>query len=263
MATTSSAPGDPRPAAGVGPELWVVMPVFNEAPSLRPVVEEWLPVLASCTDDLRLCAIDDGSTDATPVVLQQLTAMYPQVESVTRVNAGHGRTCLDGYQLGLARGARFILQIDSDGQCDAASFPALWSLRSRHPVIFGHRRVRRDGWRRLLVSRALALGAAAATGVRVRDPNVPYRLMSADALRGVIDAVPADVDLVNVYLAALLEARTGIHWVDIVFRERFAGRSHHRGRTMLGRGLTVLQQLRRDRRRLRGPGTGRDGGAGR
>ena len=236
------------------------MPVFNEAAALGPVVGEWLPALTRCTGAVRLCVVDDGSTDATPAVLRELAAAHAEIEPVRRTNGGHGRACLHGYRLGLARGARWIAQIDSDGQCDASSFPELWRLRERHPVVFGHRRVRLDGWRRRLVSRTLALGAASATGVSVRDPNVPYRLVDAAVLRDAVDAVPDDVDLVNVYLAVLLEARAGIHWVDIVFRERLAGRSHLGWRSMLSRGLGVLRQLRRDRSRLRRRGAARDGG---
>jgi glycosyltransferase involved in cell wall biosynthesis len=233
------------------------MPVYNEAAALRAVVEEWVPLLARCTRDVTFCVVDDGSTDATPAVLRQLASEHPQIEVVRKRNTGHGRTCLHGYRLAVARGARFILQIDSDGQCPAADFPELWRLRTSHPLVFGFRRVRRDGsWRRL-VSRLLSLGAAAATGVWVRDANVPYRLMSSAAVREVIDDVPGDVDLVNVYLAVALEARTGIRWVDIVFRDRVAGRSHRRPWSMLRPGLGVLVQLARDRRRLRVPGDGR------
>ena len=39
---------------------------------MRAVVEEWLPVLRRCAADVTLCVIDDGSTDATPSVLEQL-----------------------------------------------------------------------------------------------------------------------------------------------------------------------------------------------
>ena len=240
-----------------GSDLWVVLPVYNEAAALRAVVEEWVPVLRHCTVDVTLCAIDDGSTDATPEVLRQLAREHPELEVITKTNTGHGRTCLDGYRLAIARGARFILQIDSDGQCAAAGFPEVWRLRTKHPLVFGARRVRQDGWWRLAVSRLLALAVVAATGVWVRDPNVPYRLMSAAVVREVIDDVPDDVELVNVYMAAVLEARIGIQWVDIVFRERVAGRSHQRWRSMLRRGLGVTRQLARDRTRVRGRRDGR------
>ena len=123
MPTACSGPADhARPGPG-GPELWVVMPVYNEAAALRAVVEEWVPVLARCTRDVTFCVVDDGSTDATPAVLRQLASEHPQIGVVRKRNTGHGRTCLHGYRLAVTRGARFILQIDSDGQCPAAGFP--------------------------------------------------------------------------------------------------------------------------------------------
>jgi glycosyltransferase involved in cell wall biosynthesis len=235
------------------------MPVYNEAPVLRAVVEEWLPVLRDTGIAVTFCAIDDGSTDATPAVLRQLALEHPGIEVVTKPNTGHGRTCVFGYRLAIARGAGRILQIDSDGQCDPTYFPELWRLGAQHPLVFGRRRIRHDGTWRRRVSTLLAVGAAAATGVWVRDPNVPYRLMTAAALREVIDDIPDDVDLANVYVAVALEARNRIRWVDIVFRRRLAGRSHRSWRAMLRPGLGVIARLARDRRRLRGARDGRGG----
>jgi glycosyltransferase involved in cell wall biosynthesis len=228
------------------------MPVYNEAAVVRTVVNEWLPVLRRCTDSVTFCVIDDGSTDTTPAVLGELAREQSDIEVVRKLNTGHGQTCLYGYRRAIARGARWILQIDSDGQCDAGHFPELWRLRREHPLVFGTRRIRRDGWWRAPVSTLLALGAAAATGVWVRDPNVPYRLMDASILCEVVDDVPDDVDLANVYVAVALAARRPIRWVDIVFRERLAGRSHRGWRAMLRPGLGVTARLVRDRRRLRG-----------
>jgi glycosyltransferase involved in cell wall biosynthesis len=235
-----------------GSDLWVVMPVYNEAGAIRAVVEEWLAVLRSGAVPFRLCVIDDGSTDATPAMLAELARAHPEVEVVTKTNTGHGRTCLHGYRLAIARGARWVLQIDSDGQCDAAHFSELWRLRTAHPLVFGARRVRRDGWWRQSVSWMLALGAAAAAGVWVRDPNTPYRLMRTNVLGQVLDAIPQDVDLANVYLAMVLEMRAPIRWVPIVFRERLAGRSRRRPWAMVRPGLGVIMRLAWDRRRLRG-----------
>jgi glycosyltransferase involved in cell wall biosynthesis len=241
------------------------MPVYNEAPVVRAVVEEWLPALRDSGVAVTFCVIDDGSTDATPAVLRELAREHPGIEVVTKRNTGHGQTCVFGYRLAIARGARRILQIDSDGQCDPAYFLEVFRLGAQHPLVFGRRRVRHDGAWRGPVSRLLALGAAAATGIWVRDPNVPYRLMTAAALREVIDDVPDDVDLANVYLAVALQARNRIRWVDIVFRKRLAGRSHRRWRAMLRPGLGAIARLARDRGRLRGrrdePGRRRRHGA--
>jgi glycosyltransferase involved in cell wall biosynthesis len=228
------------------------MPVFNEAANLERVVDEWIPVLTATTRDLVVCLLDDGSTDGTPAVVRSLTTRYSPLLPVRLPNRGHGRTCLHGYRLASARGARFILQIDSDGQCDPSCFPALWTARTDHALVFGYRRVRHDGRGRLLMSRLLAIGVFAASHIWTRDPNVPYRLMDVGALRPVLDVLPEDVDLVNVYLTAALAARLPIHWVDIEFRRRHGGTSHYALRRMLRLGAGVLGQLQRDRTRLRG-----------
>lgn len=230
------------------------MPAYNEAGAVGAVVEEWIPVLREGAGEFTLCLIDDGSTDDTATVIRGLAARYPQIETVTKANTGHGRTCLHGYRLAIQRGASWILQIDSDGQCDAAYFPAFWRLRDACPLVFGFRRVRRDGvWRRQ-ISRLTALGVLTVTGIWVRDPNVPYRLMRTAAVRDVLADIPEDVDLVNLYTAVALQAQVGIRWVDIAFRRRMAGVSHYRWRLLVRRGLTVLRQLARDRDRMRGRG---------
>lgn len=244
-ATAGSAPADR--------ELWVVVPVYNEGAALAGVVEEWLPVIRSCTDDFVFCLIDDGSTDDTATVIHQLARAHPQIATVTQRNTGHGRACLHGYRLAIQQQARWILQIDSDGQCLASDFPALWARRTRHPVVFGFRRSRDDGAVRLLLSRLNAFGVWAATGLWVRDPNVPYRLMAAAVLLEAITVIPADVDMANIYLAATLAARESICWVDIGFRERAGGAPHLKVGGIARKGVRLLYQLTRDRHGIRQP----------
>ena len=258
MPTSCSNAGSPATAGG---DLWVVAPVYNEAGAVGGVVEEWIPVLEHCGVEFTVCLIDDGSTDDTPAVIRGLARKHRQIEVITKANTGHGRTCLHGYRLAVEHGARWVLQIDSDGQCDASYFPAFWRLREECPLVFGFRRTRQDGWWRRQISRLTALGVFTATGIWVRDPNVPYRLMRTAAIRNVIAETPDDVDLVNVYAAAALQAQVGIRWVEIGFRRRAAGVSHyHHWRLMLRRGLLVLRQLARDRDQVRGLGARRGAG---
>lgn len=228
-----------------------MLPVYNELEILEQVVEEWLPVLTRATKDLSVCILDDGSTDGTSAVAERLAARHPWVETVRKPNTGHGRTCLHGYRLACERGARLVLQIDSDGQCDPSSFERLWALRHESRVVLGYRKVREDGQVRSWVSRLTAVGVLAATGVWTRDPNVPYRLMRTEILTDLVADTPDDVDLVNVYLTPALVCRSEVRWVDITFRQRWAGHSHHNLPGIVRRGAAVLRQLARDRRFVR------------
>ena len=243
MPTKSSAATSLPP----GQELCVVVPVFNEAPILAPVIEEWVAPLTAATSALSLVLLDDGSTDGTWDVIESLAARHAFVRGIRQRNGGHGRACLAGYRLAIESGARFILQIDSDGQCDPRYFPEFWSLRHEHPLVFGFRRVREDGRLRQVISRLTALGVWLAGGVWVRDPNVPYRLMHAASMAPAVAATSDEVDLVNVYLAAELRRRLPIRWVDITFRTRAGGVPHHNVRAIVRRGLIVLRQIARSR----------------
>jgi glycosyltransferase involved in cell wall biosynthesis len=227
----------------------VVVPVFNEAPILEAVIEEWVAPLQAAVTDLSLCLLDDGSTDGTWDVIRALAARHAFVRGIGKPNTGHGRTCLAGYRLAIESGARHILQIDSDGQCDPRYFPALWALRHGSPLVFGFRKVREDGRARLAISRLTALGVWLAGGVWVRDPNVPYRLMHAASVAPAVAAIGDDVDLVNVYLSAALAGRFPIRWIDMTFRARAGGVPHHDVRAIARRGLIVLRQIARARHR--------------
>jgi hypothetical protein len=90
------------------------------------------------------------------------------------------QTCLEGYRQAAAMGAAYVLQIDSDGQCDPRYFSSLWRLREQFTVVNGVRATRDDGLARVFVSRVLLL-LLVAFRVNCRDANSPYRLMMTDS----------------------------------------------------------------------------------
>src|SRR5437870_5786946 len=108
-------------------ELLVVLPVHNERASLRKVVLEWFEEIKGWTDKFTLLAINDGSTDDSGYILEQLqTQLGPRLEVLSQSNLGHGQTCLRGYRLACERGVPYVFQIDSDGQCDPQYFHRFW-----------------------------------------------------------------------------------------------------------------------------------------
>ena len=59
--------------------LTVVLPVYNGAPRLRAQVRELLELACELTNQFGILIVDDGSTDATFEVAEELAARYPQV----------------------------------------------------------------------------------------------------------------------------------------------------------------------------------------
>ena len=202
------------------------MPVYNEQASVRKVVNDWFQELGRNGLDFVLLAIDDGSTDSTPLILKSLqTEMGPRFEWMSRDNRGHGQTCLQGYRVAVKRKTSYVMQIDSDGQCDPQYFQLFWNLRNRFDVIYG-KRTREDGIMRVMASIILRLLLFVRCGVYCVDPNVPYRLMKTQICSNALGGIPDNFHLANVALAVLLKKEQGIRhgFVPIRFRERIGGK---------------------------------------
>lgn len=208
------------------PELLVVMPVYNEQASARKVVMEFFSEIENWTENFVFLALDDGSSDGTPRILQRLhEQLGDRFEIVRHANRGHGQTCLAGYRIAVERGIPHVLQIDSDGQCDPQYFFRFWRLRDQADAIYGLRTRREDGARRMIASMVVRLLLLCAFRVVCLDSNVPYRLLRTEKLRGCLDRVPADFSLANIGLAILLRRDpTCRHaYVPIHFRQRYGG----------------------------------------
>ena len=148
-------------------KLWVVMPAYNEEACLRHVAEEWLQTLKQNYPDFIFLALNDGSKDSTLSILNSIASKEENFRVIDKPNSGHGQTCLEGYRTALKEAAEWILQIDSDGQCDPVYFERFLNKASEEKIIYGYRKSRDDGWRRFWISRFVTLAAFVATGVWV------------------------------------------------------------------------------------------------
>ena len=185
--TTHPTPADDTP---VRHELTVVMPVYNEADGLGACLASWRRTLDDLGIDHRILVLDDGSTDATTDVLAGL-AGDDRIEAVSKANEGHGPTVLRGYEKAVAD-ADWVFQVDSDDEIPAEAFGAVWVARTGHDAVFGYRTGRTQPIDRRIISRVAAVAVRRLFGSKVRDVNVPYRLLRAEALAPVLVSIPAD-----------------------------------------------------------------------
>lgn len=183
-------------------DLTVVMPVYNEEASLGACGRSWTETLDGLGIDYRLLVVNDGSKDTTAEVLADL-ATHPRVLGVTKDNEGHGPTILRGYRLAAAT-STWVFQVDSDDEIPASAFADVWQAREGHDAVFGIRTGRDQSPDRKLISKVAALTSRVLLRGRVTDVNVPYRLMRSDALRPVLDALPADTFAPNIVISGAL-----------------------------------------------------------
>ena len=229
-------------------ELVAVMPVYNEEANIAPVITEWLAAFGREGINARLLAVNDGSRDNTLSILQKLQTQFPdQLLVLDKPNSGHGRSCRVGYEAALQHNAPWILQIDSDGQCDPEFFPAFWANRNEADCVFGLRVTRGDGIVRKIVSKAASILTSLVTGRDLKDANVPYRLMKRAALEKALPSVPKNFDLQNIALTLALKRNPALRWayVPIRFRARQGGTNSINLPKIAKMGFRMLRQINR------------------
>jgi glycosyltransferase involved in cell wall biosynthesis len=230
------------------PQLAVVMPIYNEAANIGPVLRDWFSILSSVAPDFIFLAINDGSKDDTHTILSSLRCeLGSRLRIVNKQNSGHGNSCRHGYEMALREGAAWILQIDSDGQCDPMFFPHFYQDRDGFDCLFGYRRTRGDGFGRLIVSRCSRALLWLTTATFLKDPNVPYRLIRARALRSALRRIPSDFDLQNIALSVVLKRERKRRWKDIPihFRARTGGETSMRYGKIAKMGIDCLCTIRK------------------
>ena len=229
-------------------ELIAAMPVYNEEANIAAVITEWLEAFARERINARLLAVNDGSRDNTLSILRKLQSQYPdQLLVLDKPNSGHGRSCRAGYEAALQQEAPWILQIDSDGQCDPAFFPLFWAKRNQADCVFGLRITRDDGLVRKIISKAASILTSTITGRNLKDANVPYRLMKRAALETALPSVPRDFDIQKIALTLALKRDSTLRWsyVPIRFRARQGGTNSINLRKIAQMGFRMLRQIHR------------------
>ncbi|RXK56018.1 glycosyltransferase family 2 protein [Oleiharenicola lentus] len=134
------------------PHLSLVIPLYNEAGNILPLVEVCVDVLKSREGDFEIILANDGSTDATAEEIAAACSRWPQCRDLPLPHGGQAAALLAG--LHAARG-ELLLTLDGDGQNDPRDFPELLDLVERGDldVACGWRADRHDSLLRQAMSR--------------------------------------------------------------------------------------------------------------
>src|SRR5262245_35615213 len=177
------------------------MPVFNEGRGITSVLSAWTDVLRSLNVAYEVRLYNDGSTDSTPAVLDDLEQLNPAVHVIHQDNRGHGPTILRAY--GEATGA-WVFQVDSDDEIPASMFEDVWGQRAGMDAVFGVRCDRKEPLTRRLVTWGAWAVVRTAYGHCPRDVNVRFRLIRQEVLSAVVSRLPDDLFAPNVAMTGLL-----------------------------------------------------------
>ncbi|TDI14970.1 MAG: glycosyltransferase [Acidobacteria bacterium] len=152
-----------------GLELSIIIPVFNELETLKPLYDRLNQSLTPWRSTCEILFINDGSTDGSSEELQRLAVLDQRVRVLEFVR-NFGQTAAIAAGFDYARGA-IIIPLDADLQNDPQDIPRIMEkLEEGYDVVNCWRQDRKDPWlTRVLPSRLANRLISWISGVRLND----------------------------------------------------------------------------------------------
>jgi dolichol-phosphate mannosyltransferase len=221
------------------PQLSVLIPFFNEAGNIHPVIEEVCATLAGI--DFEIVCVNDASGDATGAELAEVKAKYPDLITVLTHVQRRGKSAALFTGLKSVRG-QWVQLLDGDGQNDPADTARLWNkiiapgAPARLGIIAGKRNSRNDSGFKWVQSRI-------ANGVRrfvlqddAKDTGCGWKLIRTAAFRD----LPYFASMHRFFPALIKRAGWEVREELVNDRPRLAGQSKYGFLGRLGAGIFDL-----------------------
>ena len=218
----------------------IVMPAFNEEASVAEVVFE----VKAKVPGLDVLVVDDGSRDETSERARNAGAMVATLP----FNLGVGGAMRVGFRYALEHGYSHVVQIDSDGQHDPASVPALLAELETADLVLGARFAGEGDYRvrgpRAWAMKVLAGILSGTSKTKLTDTTSGNRASGPRAVALFAEHYPAEY-LGDTIEALVIASRSGlvIRQVPVSMRVRAGGVPSHnpiKSATYLGRAALAL-----------------------
>ena len=203
-------------------KVLLMIAAYNEEENIERVV-----------DDLKLhypqydyLVINDGSTDSTEEICSRKGYSYGSLP----VNLGIGGAIQTGYRYALENQYDIAIQIDGDGQHDAAYLEQLIRpiLEGKADYTIGSRFIRKEGFQSSGARRAgihfLSELIRLLCGIKIYDVTSGFRAVGIRSIRAFAENYPTDYPEPEAILDAVMR-RERLTEVPVVMREREHGQS--------------------------------------
>ncbi|MGH2922556.1 MAG: polyprenol monophosphomannose synthase [Solirubrobacterales bacterium] len=226
----SDAGRAPAEGDAADPRVWVVLPTYDEADNIEPLV---VAVLERLPDSRRVLVVDDNSPDGTGEIADRLAAGHDDVEVLHRERKeGLGPAYIAGFRRALDGGAELVVAMDSDFSHDPTYLPRMLRAAEDADLVIGSRYIPGGGvtdWGglRRAISRGGSAYARTLLGIGVRDLTGGFKCYRREVLETIeLETVKAKGYAFQVE-TTFRAIRDGFKVVEIpiVFRDRAEGSS--------------------------------------
>ncbi|NTV67944.1 MAG: polyprenol monophosphomannose synthase [Chlorobaculum sp.] len=209
----------------------IIIPTYNEAENIRPLIES---ILDRYQTGIDLLVIDDNSPDGTAEIVKAIMDKERRVKLLSRPSKlGLGTAYLLGFRCALDLGYEHVVEMDADFSHDPAMIASLISGMAEADMVIGSRYMNHTvnvvNWplSRLILSKTASIYTRLITGMPVFDPTSGFKCISAKALRAIaLDRVHSQGYSFQIEIDfRVWKKGFVIHEVPIVFVDRSVGKS--------------------------------------
>ncbi|RPI24557.1 MAG: glycosyltransferase family 2 protein [Acidobacteria bacterium] len=174
--------GETRPIAS----LTVFFPAFNDAGTIGSMVISAVGAARKVVADFEVVVVNDGSSDNTAEILNQLASLYAPFVRVIHheKNRGYGAALRTGFG---EASKEWLFYTDGDAQYDPRELEILvTALRPEVDVVNGFKIARRDPLHRIIIGQIYNYTVKLLFGIRLKDVDCDFRLIR----RSLFDRIP-------------------------------------------------------------------------
>ena len=154
----------------------VFFPAYNDAGTIPTMIIRALQALPEVSDDYEVIVINDGSTDDTGRVLDEMSRLYPQLRVIHHSQpSGYGGVLRAGFA---AAQKEWIFYTDGDAQYDSRELALLARAAADGvDVVQGYKIKRHDPFHRVVIGLLYQYFVKFAFKLSIRDVDCDFRLM--------------------------------------------------------------------------------------
>lgn len=158
-----------------------ILPAYNEELNIETTIYRLHKALLSIADNFEIIVIDDGSTDATEVIIRNLLSKYDSLKIVHHNdNKGYGCALRSGIDTALHD---WLFIMDSDNQFDPEELKKITKgIDVESDALIGYRQNRQDSLTRIISSRIYNMLAQCLFGLEVKDINCAFKLLKRSSV---------------------------------------------------------------------------------
>ena len=185
----------------------IIIPVFNEAPTLKPLYHQIRDVMGIIGAPYEIIFVDDGSTDGSFGIMEEIHHLHqelapvaaviprPSVSDDIPVSATTTKIIVIQFQRNMGKATALaagftrakgdvVITIDADLQDDPNEIPKLLAkVEEGYDVVSGWKTKRQDSWSKIILSRIFNRVVCWCTRLNLHDINCGFKAYRREVIQ--------------------------------------------------------------------------------